>query len=243
MPFAAQEYYELVRLLVEHPEWRLELQRLLLPDDYLTLPAAMRELAEAQRRTEERLERLEAVVETLAEAQRRTEEQLRALAEHVYILAEAQHRMVDTLAGFKGRVLELDYREKAGAYFGPLLRRLRVVPPHTLEDELQAQLSPEEFKDVLQLDLLVSGQPRYHPEMPEVWLAVEVSAVIDKEDVSRAQRRAELLRRAGYQAIPAVAGERATLVAEDEARLHNVVMLQDGRVFLWQEALAATSTH
>jgi len=47
-------------------------------------------LAEAQRRTEERLERLEKVVEGLAEAQKRTEERLNALA-------EAQRRTEESL--------------------------------------------------------------------------------------------------------------------------------------------------
>ena len=41
-----------------------------------------------------------------------------------------------------------------------------------------------------------------HPE----WLAMKVSSVIDRDDVERARRRADLLRRAGFDAIPAVAG-------------------------------------
>jgi len=124
-----------------------------------------------------------------------------------------------------------------GAYFGPLLRRVRAVEAVTLEDELEAHLSHEEFKDVLLLDLLVSGRPRHLPEADEVWLAVEVSSVVDREDVTRARRRAELLRRAGYRAVPTVAGEKATLGAEDDARQHTVVMLQDGRAYFWNEAL------
>jgi len=225
------------------------------------------ELAEAQRRSEERLSRLEETVAALAEAQRRSEERLSrleerlssveerlsgveerlnkletsllTLAEQVRQLVASQQKIVDDLGGLKGRVLELTYRGKAGAYFGPLLRRLRVVSPHTLEDVLEARLSPEGFKDVLLLDLLVSGQPRHLTQAPEVWLAVEVSSVVDEEDVTRARRRAELLRQAGYCAVPAVAGERITLGAEDEARQHRVVVLQDGRSFLWDEALAA----
>jgi len=224
-------------------------------------------LAEAQRRSEERLSRLEETVAALAEAQRRSEERLSrleerlssveerlsgveerlnkletsllTLAEQVRQLVASQQKIVDDLGGLKGRVLELTYRGKAGAYFGPLLRRLRVVSPHTLEDVLEARLSPEGFKDVLLLDLLVSGQPRHLTQAPEVWLAVEVSSVVDEEDVTRARRRAELLRQAGYCAVPAVAGERITLGAEDEARQHRVVVLQDGRSFLWDEALAA----
>jgi len=326
MAFTVQDYLDLVRLLAEHPEWRSELRRLLLSEDLLTLPDLVRELVEAQRRTEEqlaalaeaqrrteerlgrteeqlaalaeaqrraeerlsrveerlgrteeqlaalaeaqrraeerlsrveerlshaeeRLDRVEEQLVALAEAQRRTEERLERLeaivgilAEQVRALVEAQQRTDTTVGGLKGRLLEMTYRDKAMAYFGPLLRRLRVIPLQALEETLETHLSPEEFKDMLSLDLLVNGQPRYRPEIPEVWLAVEISAVVDQEDLDRARRRAALLRQAGYRAIPAVAGERATLGAEDEARLHKVVVLQDGWVFLWEEALQAWAT-
>ncbi|RMG47263.1 MAG: hypothetical protein D6723_16285, partial [Acidobacteria bacterium] len=192
-------------------------------------------LANAQRRTEERLE-------ALADAQRRTEEQMRALMETQERLIERQERLIDTVGDLKGRVLERTYRDKASAYFGPLLQQLRIVDPYALEESLRASLSAEEFYDVLRLDLLVCGQPRQRPEVPEVWLAVEISAVVDQGDVERAQRRAEHLRRAGYRAIPVVAGERLTRGAEDETRKHRVTVIQDGSVSLWDEALEAWTT-
>jgi hypothetical protein len=180
----------------------------------------------------------------LAEAQRQTQEQVQKLASTVSLLAEqvrslveAQKHTDDTVGSLKGRMLELTYQNKAAAYFGPLLRRPRVVDLGALLETLEAHLSPEEFRDVLQLDLLVSGKPRLPSEAPEVFLAVEISSVIDERDIERALRRSALLRRAGFRVIPVVAGERATLGAEDEARTHHVVMLQDGRTFLWTEAL------
>ncbi len=216
------------------------------------LEATVEKLAEAQARTEERLTRLEATVEKLAEAQARTEERLTRLEATVEKLAEAQARteerlqnlitvvggMQNTLAAVKGRQLELTYREKAGAYFGPLLRRLRVLSPVEIEEDLETLLSPEEFRDLLAVDLLVSGQPRYRAEAPQVWLAVEVSATVDRRDVERALKRAALLQRAGLRAIPTVAGEDATLGAKEEAEAYKVLMLQDGRTLFWEEALA-----
>ena len=83
----------------------------------------------------------------------------------------------------------------------------------------------------------MSGQPRHRPEAPPVWLAVEVSAVVDSHDVERALRRAAALRQAGYRAIPAVAGEQATEEAEQEARAHKVVLFRDGWASFWEEAL------
>ncbi len=267
MAFDVHDYIDLVRLLQEHPEWRGELRRLLLTDELLALPEIVRELAEAQRRTEERVGRAEEEIAALAEAQRRTEEQVRALAAAQESFARRQEWLTTvvsdlintvgeltttvreltatvgtlktTVGDLKGRVLERTYHDKASAYFGPLLRRLRVVDPYTLEDTLRLHLSPEEFYDLLLLDLLLCGQPRQQPEVSDLWLAVEISAVVDQSDVERVRRRAVYLRRAGYRVIPLVAGERATLGAEDEARRHQVAVMQDGRVFLWEEALRA----
>lgn len=220
------------------------------------LEATVERLVEAQRRTEERMERLEATVERLAEAQRRTEERLVALAEAQRRTEERLERLeaaverltevladhTDTIGDLKGRMLELDYHRKAGAYFGPLLRRTRVQEHHVLADELEPHLSQGELRDALLIDLMVRGLPRIRPELPEVLLAVEVSSVVDREDVNRARRRAALLRPAGYPVIPAVAGEKVTLGAEDEIQHHKVLLLQDGAASQWEEALEALST-
>jgi hypothetical protein len=268
MAFTVQHYSDLVRLLTKHPEWRQELRRLLF-SEFEGLPEVVQALAEAQHRTEKGLQGVEAAVERLAEAQHLTEERLEALAEAQHrteerlgALAEAQHRTeerlerleaaverltgalakhTDIIGDLRGRMLELDYERKAAAYFGPMLRRVRVYRHDVLADALELHLSPGELRDALLIDLVVQGSPRDHPELPEVLLAVEVSGVVDWEDVNRARRRAMLLQQAGYPVIPVVAGEKVTRGAEDEIQYHNVVLLQDGRISLWQEALEALS--
>ena len=188
-------------------------------------------LVEAQQRTEERLSRLEETVQRLAEAQQRTEEELRQLA-------EAQRYMAHDLARIRGDHLELVYERKAYAYFGPLLRRVRAVSPVELEDEMEARLAAWEFRDWLRLDLLIHGRPRHLEEAPEIWLAVEVSAVVDSHDVDRALQRADYMRRAGYLAIPTVAGERLTKGAEKAIEMHHVLAVTDGKIMRWEEALS-----
>ena len=265
MAFTVRDYHDLVRLLREHPEWREELRSLLLTEDFVTLPQVMKELAaevralaEAQRRTEERVEalaeaqrkteeRLNALaerveslarqVEALAEAQRRTEESLRALAMEVRELAADHRRLRDTVAHMRGQLLEMVYKERAPAYFGKVMRRVRVARASDLEEALEASLSPEEFYDVLLLDLLVHGKVRGLPGEPEAWLAVEVSAVVDQHDVERAARRARLLGKAGFKAIPVAAGEEVEPKAVELARIEKVAIVRDGEVSLWEEAL------
>jgi hypothetical protein len=219
--------------------------------DFGEVRVTIRDLATAQARTEQRMEELAAAqarteqrMEELAAAQARTEQRMEELAVALQDLAVVQKEVAAVLERFdtrisdlKGWQLELRYQERAVAYFGPLLRRMRIVFPSEMEDELEAHLSKDEFQDLLQLDLLVSGQPRYRPGAPQVWLAVEVSAVVDRHDVERARRRAAILQRAGYRAIPTVAGEQATAGAEEEARIHKTLLLQNGKALFWKDAM------
>ena len=230
---------------------RLAEEQVHIEDRLNRVEAALDRLIEAHIRAEERLTRLEATVEKLAEAQARTEEQVRALTEaqartekQVRALTAAQTRteetiarILDTLGDLKGRQLEQDYRDKAYAYFGTLLRQLRVVSLQELEEDLLLHLSEQQLDELRPLDLLVRGRPRQKPDAPEVWLAVEISALVDRYDVERAQQRAATLRRAGYRAIPTVAGERVVAGVDETARDSKVLLLQDGRARFWTEAL------
>ena len=169
MAFTIQDFHDLVRLLAEHPEWRAELRRLVLAEELLQLPRLVQELgeqtrrlAEAQERTDARLEALAARVDALAEAQRRTEARLEALVVRVDALAEAQRqterhlaelaesadrRFRETRAQFedlklrfdrdvgplKGSDIERTYRERAPSYFGGLLQGLQVLSMERLD--------------------------------------------------------------------------------------------------------------
>ncbi|MDW8352720.1 MAG: hypothetical protein RML99_12495, partial [Anaerolineae bacterium] len=55
MAMTAAEFRELVNALYEHPKWRAELCRLVLTDEILSLPEIVRQLAEAQHRTEQQV--------------------------------------------------------------------------------------------------------------------------------------------------------------------------------------------
>ena len=235
MAFTVKDFHDLVRLLREHPEWREELRGLLLTDELLTLPQVMRRLAaevralaEAQRKTEER-------VDALAEEQRRLEESLRALTMEVRELAASHRRLEAVVGAMRGDLLELTYKERAGAYFGTLMRKVRVVKVNELEERIEPSLTREEYRDLLYLDLLVRGRLRDVPGEPEVWLAVEVSATVDEHDVERAARRARLLNKAGFVVLPVAAGERVEPRAQELAQVEKVALMEDGEIYLWEE--------
>jgi hypothetical protein len=215
--------------------------------------ARFEELAEAQKRTETRLEELaeaqkrtETRLEELAEAQKRTEARLEELAEaqkrtevHLGQLAQGLQRVSDTFGEMRGMFLEIRYENRAVAYFGRILRRPRVTSLNELWDRLEAVLPPDVLDDVLLLDLLVQGVPRQATHLGEVWLAVEISAVVDNNDVGRARRRAQALQQAGYRAIPVVAGEGMTEGARQATEAGPIVVVQDGQISHWDAALSA----
>ncbi|MBI4675316.1 MAG: hypothetical protein HY741_27040 [Chloroflexi bacterium] len=246
MAFVVQDYYDLTHLLHEHPEWRTELRRLLLSDELLTLPEIVRELAAAQQRTETRLESLEATVRDLAEAQKRTETRIEKLVQAqerteyaITKLTEEMKWAKDHLGDLLGWRLEARYREKAGVFFEHWLRPVAVVPLEALRETLEAKLSEEQVDEIMLLDLLIQGRARRVPDTPEVWLAFEISGVIDLGDVERVERRTALLHRAGYRAVPVVAGQGLTPEANRRLQEEPIILMLDGRSQGWERALAA----
>ncbi|MCS7282566.1 MAG: hypothetical protein NZ769_04295 [Anaerolineae bacterium] len=225
----------------------------------------IRELREAQEQTNQQIERIWKVIEQnsiqireLREAQEQTNQQIReiwkaleetnrrvqALESIVRDLVKTVGELTDSvrtlsrdMARMKGFYLEMQYRQKASAYFGRLLRSIRVMTPADIEDFLESRLTSEEMEDLMLLDLIVSGRLRRDPQRPEVMLALEISYIVDKEDIRRARERALLLRKAGFRAVPAVAGAEVPSELLDFARAVRVAMFEDGRVFLWDEAI------
>ncbi len=122
MSFTVSDFQAWARILKEHPEWREEARRLILTDELLEVPQQIREIRErvdliyeAQQRTEGRVDRLEIALAELAEAQRRSEERLARLEEHgarldkaLAELAEAQRRSEERLARLEEHVARLD---------------------------------------------------------------------------------------------------------------------------------------
>jgi predicted RecB family endonuclease len=244
--FTPQSFHDLVRLLEQHPEWRAQLRQLVLTEELLQLPALVRDLAEAQKRTEERLD-------ALVEAQRRTEETLRALigrVDHLETRFDRLESKVDSLdtkvdgleskvdgleaqmGQVRGDTLETRYRRHSGSYFGPLLRRARAISQDELDDLLEegataGTLTEKDIDEVRLADLIVRG--RRPVDRQEAYLVVEVSAGVGTADVVRAARRADLLSRL-RPATPVVAGDRSVPEAGALARRSGVWQVLDGRV-------------
>jgi hypothetical protein len=212
MAFTVQDLHDLITLVTQHPEWRVELRRLVLTEELLALPQIVHDLSEAQQRTEQQIAQL-------VEAQRRTERQI--------------VRLQDDVGELKGIVLEQRYRTRAFAYFSRLVRRTHAL----MEDELvslleeavaRGVLSEDGMDEIARADVVVRGQQR--DGSGEVYLVVEVSWGVGSGDVERAVRRAALLSQTGLHTMPVVAGERITDEAAELARAMRAWQVLDGRV-------------
>jgi len=219
MAFTVQEFRDLVQILEQHPEWRAELRRLVLTEELLTLPQTVRELVEAQHRTEERVNQLT--------------QQVEQLTQQVERLVEVQLRMGTDVERLKGSDLERRYRERGHAYFSRLVRRAHVLSGDELialldETVAAGQLSEEESDEILQADVVIRGRRR--EDGAEVYLVVEVSWGVGISDVQRASQRAALLSRTGTPTLPVVAGYWVTPEAQEPARALRVWQVTDGSV-------------
>ena len=250
MAFTITDFHDLLTLLEQEPSWRDQLRNLLLPNDLLTTPvtldeikAILAETAQTQAITALRMDQLTERVDRLGERMDQLTERVDRLGERMDQLVTVIEAMDRRIARIEGRLSVADgflqehkYRTHPGAYFGKIIRKARVVPVEDLYDLLEAALTDDEYDEVLPVDMIIKGRLRELPGQV-VYLAVEVSVVVDRDDVRRAERRAELLRKAGLAALPVVAGEDLTDGGASAAEVRQIPVLQNGRVLLWDDAL------
>ena len=242
MPFTVEDFQDLVQLLDERPQWRSELRRLVLSDEYLALPEQLAEfrrevaeqIAELRRDMEQRFLEVE---KQIADLRRDMEQRFCEVEKQIAELrgdTEVHFQRINVQIGqLKGENLERRYRERAHAYFGRLLRKCRVLGSQELSDLLEEAadrgvLSQSDRDDVSWADVIVRG--RWRADGRQVMVLAEVSWVVDRNDVRRAVDRAALLARLGTPVVPVVAGDSVTERAADMARSRNVWQILDGRL-------------
>ena len=151
-------------------------------------------------------------------------EQIQALTEQVKELVQQMKAVAAQLGRHDNRLgrlgqrtdylmgsdAEWRFRRNAGAYFGDILRRIRVIDNNDLAIQVDDAIVAGAFQRadrrfVLALDLALRGRDWDTNE--EKCLAVEVSVGLGQSDVERAKSRAMLLEKLlGIPAIPVVAG-------------------------------------
>jgi len=200
-----------------------------------TVAEHSRQIAELRETVAEHSRQIAELRETVRENTRQIAEQTRqieGLRETVLLLAQR----LDTVAGRTdmalGELLELRAERRLSSWLGRFLRGLRVRPPGEWEREFRPLLSPGAFDRLLDADLLARGRLTLDGQR-EVWLAIEVSRVIDAEDVARAQEWAQLLREVGLVAVPVVLGAALTGEAREAVERERVLFVEATLQRVW----------
>ena len=103
---------------------------------------------------------------------------------------------------------------------------------------LRGRLDEGEIRQIVAADLIVRGGLLSPQGEGELWLVVEVSSVIDRNDVARAVERAALLRQARLLVVPVAASEQLTQGALTLSEAFGVALARDGALAGWDEAMA-----
>ncbi|MFA0761471.1 MAG: hypothetical protein HZLCBSQH_001579 [Candidatus Fervidibacterota bacterium] len=211
MALTREDLESLLRWLDEDPEFRAALRRRLLAEPLII---EVRLPTDWMAKVDSRLDGLEQNTGTI-------KQDVRSLK-----------RDVGTL---KGKVLEVEYRTKAASIFGMILRGGReaseFVSGKLEEAEIQGTVSPQEADFVMAADLLWMGTIRKGNFAGEVIVFVgENSWTIDWDDVERAAKKAEILKRAKVWAVPFVGGsEWASSEVREESLERKILCIVDGK--------------
>ena len=170
------------------------------------------------------ISRLEAAMTNLAEAQARTESRVEELAVRMTSFSTILNQLVIRSDRHEGTLLELKFRDRLPSYLGRFLRRGQVIQASDLIDQLEPKLAEAAVDDFLRADVVASGTVEGQP----TYVVGEVSYKADADDVMRAARRAACLVKAGLPAIPLVACESISPQTTEYARQEGVRVWVDG---------------
>jgi len=196
--YKISNFEDFMRVLRENFKWLEELRRLMLTQELLELP---KEFEEFRRRVEERLEVLEKRVQ---EVEKKVD--------------EIENKLDKDLCFLKGIWVEAEVKKKVHSLFSEHLSNVKLVGKKRINKILSSAMqkgtsSEEEREEVLRLDLVVEGTLVNTKE--PVLVAAEVSYTIDEDDVQRAVKRAEILKKAAdRKVLPAVVGYRLSKKAK-----------------------------
>ena len=159
----------------------------------------------------EGMDALTARVDALTERVDALTEDVRALTSRIDRIANSIETMNGRLGNLEGWRYEFQYLDYLASQLAPRFRRVKRVIAGNFSPLLsafdQGLLSPTEWRDAMELDLLAEAREGRAAASPQVYLAIELSVLVSMDDVRRANRRAELIRRAGVDVRAAVDGD------------------------------------
>jgi prefoldin subunit 5 len=191
-------------------------------ESHQRLEESHQQLWESHRQAIARLDKLE-------ESHQRLIEEVRELRQIVDGLVQWSVKVDDQLSKLRGEVMELKFHQRASAILGYYVRRPKVINVGDVLNKLREAgqtFTQKEWSNLTAIGTMVSAR---HPSTGEqIYIAVEVSCMIYRDDVERISERARMLTERGVPTFPMVAGEGMAPDVADVAERMGVLVLLDG---------------
>ena len=187
-----------------------------------------------QQRTEQRLDRLEAGQQRLEAGQQRTEERLDRTEERLDRIETTVNRLDGAVGNLSGSDFEFKLSRRIRSIFTQRfeLRRPRIIlsARHDMSDDFSDKLedaveqnliSDSQRQRIDRTDIIIRAQRK--SDRAWIWIAVEASISIHRDDIDRARQSALALTAAfGEPAIPVAVGQRIDPPETQHAQTANV---------------------
>jgi cell division protein FtsB len=216
MAFTVRDFEDLLRILEEKPEWQQRMRQAILTRELLELPARFDQLVEMVKELVEAQRRTDAQIAELVEAQQRTDARVDELAGIVQELVQISRDALRRLERLENWQQGETGRREGERYEREIVARAPALfyggtgggkgEPHVRE-QVGRWLTPL-FRQGIDID------PQNDPLLADlIWwkgdrvMVVEVGLKLGVNDVRRAKARAQTLRQVGVDATPVVIGE------------------------------------
>ena len=245
------DFTDILRIIREQPEWGEALRSVLLSKEVLELPQRLAEFSEAANKRFDRLEsdvaelkagqaRLEGDVAEVKAGQARLESDVAELKDGQAQLESTVSLLQGQVGNLRGSSYQLNVKTKIASIVSQrfALDEIRVLKGSLAADDnaffrlllnavTQGVISEQERGEVLNTDIILQGQRQ--PDQGLLYMVLEVSITVAGDDITRADERADILRRATGEAVfPAVVGAYIDAPRQRVAEERNVTIIAVG---------------
>ena len=245
------DFTDILRIIREQPEWGDALRSALLSKEVLELPQRLAEFSEAANKRFDRLEsdvaelkagqaRLEGDVAEVKAGQARLESDVAELKDGQAQLESTVSLLQGQVGNLRGSSYQLNVKTKIASIVSQrfALDEIRVLKGSLAADDnaffrlllnavTQGVISEQERGEVLNTDIILQGQRQ--PDQGLLYMVLEVSITVAGDDITRADERADILRRATGEAVfPAVVGAYIDAPRQRLAEERNVTIIAVG---------------
>ncbi|MFN0146618.1 MAG: hypothetical protein ACKVT1_08915 [Dehalococcoidia bacterium] len=237
MALSLADVDELIVLIQQDPVVRDRVRRAILDEDFLALPGIVARIGERieelakeirlfAQETRDRFAELDRKLEAHDGRFDAVDEKLEAHVRRFDAVDRRLDRIDGHIGNLQGDVYETKYVANLASRIGTRFGRVRVVVAAEIPGLSEAfeanRLSQPEWDDVMLLDAAAVAYRRGDAARADVVVVLELSRVVDVDDVRRVNRRADILRRLGMDVEACVDGESILPAARDEAAQLNV---------------------